>query len=105
MNKQEIMDFFESFRGAELCYPFDEITAVYKVNKKMFGLISDCGDKIRVNLKGDPYDNVHLRSLFDFIEAGYHMNKTHWNSLYIDGTEEEELIKRLISESYNLVKK
>ena len=32
----------------------------------------------------------------------YHLNKTHWNSIILDGTILEEEVKRMIGESYDL---
>lgn len=103
MTVKKIEDFFLSLKGAILTYPFDEETRVYKVEGKMFGLINEVDGKIRVNLKGVPDDNIALRNMFEFIEPGYHMNKQHWNSLYLDGNQEEDLVFRLIEESYNII--
>lgn len=103
MTKKELNHFFLSFTGAKLTFPFGEEAKVYKVEGKMFGLITEVDGFIMVNLKGDPDDNIALRGMFDYIKPGYHMNKTHWNSLYLDGTEERDLVFRLIEESYNLI--
>lgn len=103
MNEKELNQFFLSFKGSILTYPFDDITKVYKVKDKMFGLINEVNDIFRVNLKGLPEDNITLRGMFESIKPGYHMNKTHWNSLYLDGSLNNDLIKRLIDESYNIV--
>lgn len=103
MNKKEIISYFESFKGATLTYPFDNITEVFKVGNKMFGLIGEQDGFLRINLKGYPEDNYALRGMFDAITPGFHMNKEHWNSLILNGTLEDDLIKRLISESYEIV--
>ncbi|MGL1891306.1 MAG: MmcQ/YjbR family DNA-binding protein [Spirochaetaceae bacterium] len=103
MTKAQVMEYFDSLKGSELTYPFDNVTEVYKVGGKMFGLIGEADGNLRINVKGDPEDNLILRNLFDAIIPGYHMNKTHWVSLMIDGTLEDDLIKRLISESYDIV--
>lgn len=34
----------------------------------------------------------------------YHLNKTHWNFIILDGTIPNDDIKRMIEESYNLTK-
>lgn len=103
MTKDKIMEYFSSFKGSELTYPFDDITEVYKVGSKMFGLIGSRDGYTSINLKGEPEDNYTLRSMFDSIIPGYHMNKEHWITLIIDGSLETELIKRLITDSYNIV--
>lgn len=103
MTKERVMEIFQSFKGSELTFPFDEVTEVYKVGGKMFGLIGKQDGTLRINLKGIPENNYTLRSMFPAIIPGYHMNKEHWNSVLMDGSLEEELIIRLISESYDLV--
>ena len=35
--------------------------------------------------------------------TGYHQNKEHWNTIILNGTVPDKDIKRMISESYNLV--
>lgn len=103
MTTRELDDFFLNLKGSLLTYPFGEEAKVYKVGNKMFGLITEVNGVLRVNLKGDPDDNIALRGMFDAIEPGYHMNKEHWNSLYLDDSLEDDLVKRLIEESYELV--
>lgn len=103
MNKTELDNLFLSFKGAELTYPFGEEAKVFKVYNKMFGLVTETEGVLRVNLKGDPDDNIALRNMFDSIKPGYHMNKTHWNSLYLDESLNDDLIARLVAESYEIV--
>jgi predicted DNA-binding protein (MmcQ/YjbR family) len=92
-----------SQNGVTFEYPFDEKTRVYKVAGKMFALTVDTSPLV-VNLKCDPLYALELRSLFEDITPGYHMNKKHWNSVIIDsGLLTLELITSLIDESYALV--
>lgn len=103
MDKQNLILYFESLNGAVLTFPFDDTTEVYKVGNKIFGLIGEANGFLRINVKGDPDNNYALRSMFSSIIPGYHMNKEHWNTLILDGTLEDDLVKRLISESYDIV--
>ncbi len=103
MNKIDIMYCFSSLKGSELTFPFDDTIEVYKVGNKMFGLIGEKKGLININLKGLPEDNAILRSMFDSIIPGYHMNKEHWITLIIDGSLERDLIEKLISDSYEIV--
>lgn len=34
----------------------------------------------------------------------YHQNKEHWNSVILDGSVPDEVVKRMVAESYDLVK-
>lgn len=103
MNSKQLDQSFLSFKCSELTFPFDQVTKVFKVKNKVFGLVSEVDGLIRINLKGIPEDNMALRGMFDSIKPGFHMNKEHWNSLYLDGSLNDDLIKRLISESYDIV--
>jgi predicted DNA-binding protein (MmcQ/YjbR family) len=89
--------------GAQATYPFDETTRVYKVLDKMFALIPEDAESLRINLKCDPDDALALRTQYEAIIPGYHMNKRHWNTILIDGSLHEELICELIDHSYDLV--
>ncbi|MGL4662232.1 MAG: MmcQ/YjbR family DNA-binding protein [Culicoidibacterales bacterium] len=83
-----------------LDFPFDETTRVYKIGGKMFALIGETKDSI--NLKNTPEKNLELRTIFPEVVPGYHMNKTHWNTVMLS----EELIGHIfdwIDESYSIV--
>ena len=69
----------------------------------MFALVSVDLDPLRINLKCDPADAQALRYQFESIQPGYHMNKEHWNSVYLDGDLEVDFVKELIVNSYQLV--
>ena len=56
----------------------------------------------RVAVKLLPERGAELRALNDAIRPAYHMNKTHWNDLYLNQLNDEQ-VKELISESYHLV--
>ncbi|MBT3229074.1 MAG: MmcQ/YjbR family DNA-binding protein [Candidatus Marinimicrobia bacterium] len=92
-----------SFKGSSLSFPFDEKTAVFKVANKMFALVGLEWNPLAVNLKCDPDDAQILRSQFEAITAGYHMNKDHWNTVTLDGSLEPGLVNKLIEDSYLLV--
>ena len=83
-------------------FPFDSSTLVFKVMNKMFALC-DVDTFAFVNLKCDPERAIQLREQYDSIKPGYHMNKAHWNSLYIDGTIPDNLFLELVDHSYELI--
>ena len=98
-----LYDYCMNKPGAEETYPFDEVTLVFKVGGKMFGLIGTEHIPSRINLKCDPERSVELRERYDGIEPGYHMHKKHWNTVDCDGRVPEPLILELIDHSYELV--
>lgn len=104
MTKKQLKEILDGLPFTMECYPFDEVTTVYKVGGKMFALYSDHDDKgLSVNLKNTPENNFILRDMYEEIVEGYHMNKTHWNTIYLNNSLEEATIVKLIEDSYHLV--
>ena len=56
-----------------------------------------------INLKCDPDKAVKLREEYPAIQAAWHQNKKHWNTLYMDDNLSDDLIKTLAKHSYDLV--
>jgi predicted DNA-binding protein (MmcQ/YjbR family) len=99
----------ESFRtyclnknGVTEEFPFDEETLVLKVMGKMFAL-ANVNDFTSINLKCDPENAVELREKYAAVQPGYHMSKKHWNTVLIDGSIPDKLLRLWIDESYQLV--
>ncbi len=106
MTRKEIKDYMFSLPFAKEDYPFDEITAVFKVGGKMFALLSvHESDRFSINLKNTPDNNILLKDMYDEVIEGWHMNKTHWITVYLDRTLNESIVHNLIDESYQIVYK
>lgn len=105
LNHKSVERFILSLPGAKLDYPFGENTAVYKVNDKMFALISEKKEPLQVSLKCDPNLAESLRSRYESVMPGYHLNKKHWNTIVLSGQLEWPEIQALIKHSYDLVAK
>ncbi len=89
---------------AEESLPFGPDTLVMKVNNKIFAILPLESERVRLNLKCDPSYAIELRDQYEGdIIPGWHMNKKHWNSVYLDGHLKESLIKSLIDHSYDLI--
>lgn len=52
----------------------------------------------------DPEWILVWRETYDSVVPAYHMNKKHWNSIILDGSVPDEDIKRMIGESYDLIR-
>lgn len=100
-----IKDYLLSKPEAVEDYPFDDKTAVFKIQGKMFALLSKYQGRQLLNLKCDPAHAIELRDIFAEIIPAYHMNKRHWNSVILDGDLPNGEIERLIDHSYSLVVK
>jgi predicted DNA-binding protein (MmcQ/YjbR family) len=61
---------------------------------------------LQFNVKCDPGKAIEWREEFpNSVLPGYHMNKKHWNTIIIDGTLTNKLLKEMIDHSYDLVSK
>lgn len=99
MNIEELFQFCLSVKGAEATTPFDEVTIVMKVMGKMFAMIPTDTDRISITLKCNPEKAIRLREDYDCVESAFHMNKTHWNTLYLEGDMPDHEIKKWINHS------
>lgn len=102
MNIEELREFCLSLPATSEDLPFDETTLVFKVGKKMFAL-TDLEDPLFVNLKCDPEKAIELREQYPSVQPGYHMHKKHWNTVQIDGSVDDTLLREWIEDSYHLV--
>ena len=102
MNIEELREYCLSKKGVTEGFPFGESTLVFKVMGKIFCL-SGLGNQFSVNLKNVPEKNLEIREFYPAIKPGYHMNKQHWNTVEIDGSIPDKMIKELIDESYQLI--
>ncbi|MCW8333658.1 MmcQ/YjbR family DNA-binding protein [Vibrio paucivorans] len=93
------------FVAAETDFPFGPEVLVYKVKGKMFALLSEREGRKYINLKCQPEDGEVLTAQFDAITPGYHMNKRHWVTVYLDGDVEKGMLDDLCEQSYRLVVK
>lgn len=103
MNHKIVEKYVLSMPNAKLDYPFGEGVAVYKVNDKMFALIAEQKDPVRISLKCDPQLSKTLREKYTEVMEGYHLNKKHWNTIVLSGQLEWPEVKALIRHSYELV--
>ncbi|MDQ1096301.1 MULTISPECIES: MmcQ/YjbR family DNA-binding protein [Chryseobacterium] len=102
MDTNEILDYCLAKKGVTESFPFDNETLVLKVGDKMFLLMPLERIPLQINVKTDPEWSAELREQYPQINGAFHMNKTHWNSVQVDGLK-RDLILKLIDQSYDLV--
>lgn len=105
MNIEELRLYFLSKPATTESFPFDEHTLVFKVLNKMYGLIALDISPAVTNLKCDPEKAIALREEYDCVNPGYHMNKKHWNTVTLDGSVSNDLVKQWVDHSFELVVK
>jgi Uncharacterized protein conserved in bacteria len=103
INLQQLKKYCLGKKGVCEAFPFDDETLVFKVGSKMFALTNIKDKELKVNLKCDPMMAQDLRREYEAIKPGYHMNKTHWNTVELDGSLEDKTVEMLIDISYDLV--
>jgi predicted DNA-binding protein (MmcQ/YjbR family) len=92
-----------AFPGAVEDFPFGPETSVFKVAGKMFALSRLERRPLQVSLKCEPDLADQLRLAHDSINPGYHLNKRHWNTVTLDDSLPDRMVRDLIEDSYDLV--
>ena len=102
MNVEDYRDYCMSLPCTSESFPFNETVLVFKVMDKMFSL-SDIESYNGINVKCDPEKAVVLREEYTGVYPAFHMSKKHWNTIAVDGSISDDLIKGWIKDSYDLV--
>lgn len=102
MDVETLHDYCLQKAGVTEGFPFGEGVLVIKVMNKMFLLLDLSGGET-MNVKCDPEKAQELREEFEEVQPGYHMNKTHWNTVYLKGRLSNQQIKEMIDHSYDLI--
>jgi len=114
LTAEQAQQYLLSKPETSLYYPFGDDVKVFKVKKKMFATLSLSKGKEKgtngkmagyycMNLKCDPDEAVMLRDIFSAVIPGYHMNKSQWNTIILDGSIPQGEIERMIDNSFMLV--
>ncbi len=104
MNIEDVHEYCIAKHATTESFPFDNVTLVIKVANKIFALLN-LEYPHSMNLKCDPEEAIELREKYPFVVPGFHMNKTHWNTVHIDDTINSQLLCQMIDKSYLLVVK
>lgn len=83
--------------------PFGPDPLVFKVNGKMFALLSLDTIPNRVGLKCDPDWAVTLREDYEAIGTSPYLHKRLWNSVTLDRSVPSALVQEMVEHSYRLV--
>jgi len=107
MTRQELIDFCLSFPDTYEDYPYDKITASNPVtvmrhrgNKKIFVSIYMRQGRLCAFMKCDPMDADFLCGMYQDVERGHY----HWIYVYPGVDIPAEELRRMIGNSYDLIK-
>ncbi|UXP32863.1 MmcQ/YjbR family DNA-binding protein [Reichenbachiella agarivorans] len=102
MNIEEFRDYCLAKPGVTESFPFDESTLVFKVMEKVFAL-TNVDNFVSINLKCDPAWAVELRDQYESVRPGFHMNKKHWNTVFVDMDSSDQQVLKMTDHSYQLI--
>lgn len=109
MTREEYIEYCKTIAGASLDNPFEDLSEAVVVRhsdtRKWFALIMEVNGRDAVNLKCEPMEADFLRNAYEGITAGYHMNKTHWNTVYLESDVPREEIENMTMKSFELTMK
>ena len=116
MDRKTVFDYIKKKYKVFPEYPwrrYDE-NAVFRHtdNKKWFALVMDV-QREKLGMSGKDYidvvnlkiDDMFFRDMIireDGILPAYHMNKLHWSSIILDGSVDEDVIEKMVRDSYDL---
>ena len=108
MDEQDLRQYLLAKPETTVSQPFGAGVDVFKVQGKMFATLAfrdtpPWGACWHMNLKCEPNEALILRDIFTAVIPGYHMNKTHWNSVVMDGSIPKGELQRMMDNSYLLV--
>jgi predicted DNA-binding protein (MmcQ/YjbR family) len=104
MDIESLREYCISKQNVTESFPFGDDTLVFKTDGKIFALVNLGGD-LSINLKCEPSLALELRERYTSVIPGYHMNKTHWNTINLDGSIPDREIFSWIDHSYERVSK
>lgn len=96
------LSFPDTYQEAPFHDPNWQLVRVKK-SKKAFLWTYEKDGYINLNLKVDPQWRDLWRKTYKSVLPAYHQNKEHWNTIVLDGSIPDDVIKRMIAESYDLV--
>ena len=113
MDPAELREICLSFPGSYEDFPFGPETSVFKVRAhvaggarheaKMFAASAMDLDDWSVSLKCEPALAEQLRAAHPEITGAWHMNKTHWNGVRLDGALPDDMVRDMVEDSFDLV--
>src|SRR4029453_18880117 len=103
MDAHELRAWCLQLAGASEDLPFGSEVSAFRVAGKIFALTMLERRPLEVSVKCDPDLAVELRNSYSAIRPGYHLNKRHWNTIALDASLPDQLVRALSEDSYALV--
>lgn len=117
MTRRELLNWVKNEYGTEPEYQwfkFPDYAVLRNADNKWYGIIMDVPKRKFGIDSDDAVDVLNVKAdmmLIDMLigqpgfHRAYHMNKTHWISIFLDGTVPDDTIKNLLAGSYEKTSK
>lgn len=109
MTKNEYLEFCGTIAAAVSDTPFEDdaesVVIRHRDTRKWFALVMNLNGRDIVNLKCEPMEADFLRNAYEGVVPAYHMNKVHWNTVFLESDVPDEEIKRMTENSFGLTEK
>ena len=102
MNIEEVRLYALSLAGTTEDQAYGEDWVLFRVEGKIFLHIWLNAPQPTCAVKLPPEQGQTLRDHYDGIRPAYHLNKVHWNDIFLDEID-DDMVKVLINQSYRLV--
>lgn len=89
--------------GTTLEWPFGDDLRVVFLARRMVVLLPERRPVPSFNAKCDPDLAQELRLVHAGITPGWHQNKRHWNTVALDGSVPDPLVRWLVGHSWEMV--
>jgi len=102
MNIEQVRAYALTLPGTTEDMPYGPDCVVFRIEGKIYLHIALESSEPRCAVKLDPAVGAELREREDGVRPAYHMNKVHWNDLYLNSLS-DGMVTELIRHSYRLV--
>ncbi|MEG2659748.1 MAG: MmcQ/YjbR family DNA-binding protein [Oscillospiraceae bacterium] len=105
MTRAELIAYCLSYSDIVEDYPFgDNKSTIMRHGKsrKWFALIIELDGRLAINLKCEPMQADFYRHVYCDVIPAWHMSKTHWNTVFINGDVPQNELFAMINQSYLL---
>lgn len=103
MNIEQVREYCLNLQGCTEDQPYGPDMIVFRVESKIFLHLPLEYAEPRIAIKLPPEMGQQLREQSEHIRAAYHLNKVHWNDVFIEHSFSDEQIEEWINTSYRLV--
>ncbi|MHA3614434.1 MmcQ/YjbR family DNA-binding protein [Yersinia enterocolitica] len=103
MNNSALLEYCMSKPGAEQSDHEKWQANQIKVADVMFAMVGETAGRPSISLKTSPELAENLREQHPEIVPSEHLNKAHWNTVFLDGKLPNSQFYSLIDRSYQLV--